>query len=131
MREAITRWERLWTDHGFGPWIFRQRATGVLVGYAGLAPAAEGVEPGGVELLYALRPRFWGQGFAARMGSLALKHASSVHDISEVVAYTLDSNLRSQRVLQKLGFSFERHVVHAGRSHQLYRRAYSQRGSSA
>jgi RimJ/RimL family protein N-acetyltransferase len=37
------------------------------------------------------------------------------------VAYTLDSNRRSQRVLEKLGFGFERNVEHAGLPHRLYR----------
>ena len=121
VRQAISRWARLWAERGLGPWLFRYRETDTLVGYAGLAPAPESVEPDSVELLYALRPEFWGRGFATRMSSLALEHAFSERGVSEAVGYTLTSNRASQRVLEELGFAFERRFEHAGLPHLLYR----------
>jgi RimJ/RimL family protein N-acetyltransferase len=121
VRQTLTRWERRWAERGIGPWLFRDRTTGDCVGYAGLADAAEAIEPGGIELLYGLQPGFWGRGLAVRMASLALDHAFAEQGVREVVAYTLDSNRRSQRVLEKLGFGFERNVEHAGLPHRLYR----------
>jgi RimJ/RimL family protein N-acetyltransferase len=121
VRQTMTSWCHFWAERGFGPWLFRHRETGAFVGYAGLAPTPRSIEPGSVELLYALRPEFWGRGFATRMSSLSLEHAFSQRDLSEVVAYTLTANRPSQRVLEKLGFSFERGFEHAGLPHLFYR----------
>jgi ribosomal-protein-alanine N-acetyltransferase len=38
-----------------------------------------------------------------------------------VVAFTLPTNWASRRVMEKVGFTFERDIVHAGLRHVLYR----------
>jgi len=40
----------------------------------------------------------------------------------DVVSFTLPDNLTSRRVMEKLGFTFERDTRHAGLPHVLYRR---------
>ena len=121
VRQTMASWCHSWTERGFGPWLFRNRQTDAFIGYAGLAPAPLSIQPGSFELLYALRPEFWGHGFATRMSSLSLAHAFSQRGVPEVVAYTLTTNRPSRRVLEKLGFSFERTFEHAGLPHVFYR----------
>jgi RimJ/RimL family protein N-acetyltransferase len=41
--------------------------------------------------------------------------------MSDLVAFTLPINQASRRVMEKIGFSFERDIVHAGLPHVLYR----------
>ncbi len=46
---------------------------------------------------------------------------SACSALSEVVSYTLPHNAASRRVMEKLGFSYEREIVHADLPHVLYR----------
>ena len=57
----------------------------------------------------------------ARRRRAALR-ASTSSGSTNVVAYTLTGNRASRRVMEKLGFEYERDVVHADLPHVLYRR---------
>ena len=125
----VARWSGLWTARGLGPWLFRAAPERVFVGYAGLAPCDD-VEPGAWELLYGLRPEHWGRGLATRMGALALAHAFAGERAPrrEVIGFTLTTNAASRRVLEKLGFAFEREFQRAGLPHVLLRLPAERRG---
>ena len=41
--------------------------------------------------------------------------------MAEVVCFTLTTNRASQRVMEKVGFEYERDIVHAGLPHVFYR----------
>ena len=126
----LEHWLDVWRARDFGPWIFRRH--GVFIGYAGLGPRRQPSE-GEVELLYALLPEAWGKGLATRMGRLAVEHAFGPLGLPQLVAYTLPTNRGSRRVMEKLGFEYERDVEHAGLPHvfyRLHRRVYES-GSSA
>jgi [ribosomal protein S5]-alanine N-acetyltransferase len=47
--------------------------------------------------------------------------AFDVLRLPAVVTYTLPYNAASRRVMEKLGFEYEREVVHADLPHVLYR----------
>jgi ribosomal-protein-alanine N-acetyltransferase len=109
-----------WRRYGFGVWVLDDAQTGALVGRAGLRHTdVQGVDE--VELLYALRPEFWGRGLATEAGAALLGIAFSVLDVPSVVAYTLPDNVRSRRVIEKLGFTYEREFPHDDHLHVLYR----------
>ena len=85
---------------GFGPVI--ERATGAIVGEAGLVPfAGEGPE---VELGYAFGPQHWGRGYATEIGRRLLEQAFGPLGLERVVAVTKEANAGSRNVLRKLGF---------------------------
>lgn len=109
-----------WTRHGFGLWVLGDRQDGRFVGRAGLRH----VHVGGadeVELAYALMAEFWGRGLATEASTAILELALGEGRLPEVVAFTLIANLGSRRVMEKLGFRFEREIDHAGLPHVLYR----------
>lgn len=109
-----------WDDHGFGLWVFRAASDGAFVGRGGLRH----VHIGGhdeVELAYALMPELWGFGLATEMARALLKIAFEQLALAQVVAFTITTNAASRRVMEKLGFTFERELVHAGLPHVLYR----------
>jgi [ribosomal protein S5]-alanine N-acetyltransferase len=109
-----------WRRYGFGVWVLDDAQTGALVGRAGLQHSdVEGVDE--VELLYALRPEFWGRGLATEAGAALLGIAFAVVALPSVVAYTLPDNLRSRRVMERLGFVCEREFPHEDHTHVLYR----------
>ena len=115
-RELLERFISHWEEHGFGPWIFAARDGGDPVGYAG--PQWTEVESHAeVEITYAIASARWGQGFATEMARAAVAHAGR----ADLVCFTLETNIASQRVMQKAGFRYERDFERAGRPHVLYR----------
>ena len=109
-----------WKRHGFGLFVFRERASGAFVGRGGLRH----VEIDGgkeIELAYAVMADFWRQGLASEMAAAILRVAGDTIGSSDIVAFTLTTNAASRRVMEKLGFRFERDIVHAGLPHVLYR----------
>ena len=110
------RWER----HGFGYWMFLDRETGAPVGRGGLSHAHVGGRSE-IEVGWAVLPELWGAGYGTEIGAASVRVAFDVLGVPDVVAYTLPDNLASRRVMEKLGFGYEREVVHADLPHVLYR----------
>ncbi len=109
-----------WEDHGFGFWIFYDKATGELVGRGGLRRLEiEGTPE--VEVAYAVVSDRWGQGLATEMAEAAVAVAFGKLKLASVVAFTFSSNKASRRVMEKVGFSYERDIVYADLPHVLYR----------
>ena len=111
---------RQWELYGHGQWLFFAKQTNEFVGRGGIRKVRVNNNDE-VELGYALMPSFWGQGLAVEIGRKALTIAFDLFNYSSVVCYTQVSNQRSQRVMQKLDFSFEREILLADRPHVFYR----------
>ena len=109
-----------WRHYGFGIWHFYHSESGEFVGRAGLR-RMELVPQGGIELAYTVMSEFWNQGYATEMSREVLRVGFDVLHLPEIVTFTLPTNLASQRVMQKLGFEFDRDGEHAGLPHVFYR----------
>jgi ribosomal-protein-alanine N-acetyltransferase len=119
-RELTARQVEAWDGGGFGQWTLRDRPTGAFVGRGGLRPVTiEAVDE--VELGYALRPEWWGRGLATEMSRVALEIGFEGLGLDSIVAFTMPTNTRSRRVMEKMGMTFERDIVWAGMPHVLYR----------
>ncbi|MEH2413519.1 GNAT family N-acetyltransferase [Nostoc sp.] len=109
-----------WQHYGFGLWVFRDKVNHQFVGRAGLRNTdVEGNEE--VELAYALIGKFWAKGLATEMGQEILKIGSELLKLPEIVCFTLTTNKASQRVMEKLGFQYEREIIYADLPHLFYR----------
>ena len=108
-----------WADHGFGPWVLIDRETSAFAGRGGLAwTAVEGAAH--IELPWSIEPRLHGNGLATEAASAAVEWAREL-DFDEVIALTLPTNVASQHVATKVGFSQDGECVHAGLPHLLFR----------
>ena len=116
LRSHLDHWDR----HGFGLWVFRDRADDRFVGRAGLHSTNVGGDEE-VELAYALMAEYWGRGLATEMAEAIMAVAFERLRMKEVVCFTLTTNRASQRVMDKAGFEYERDIVHAGLPHVFYR----------
>jgi RimJ/RimL family protein N-acetyltransferase len=85
--EKRTR-ERVGTDFGVG------------LGYWSVLP-----ESTDIELSYGIQRNAWGRGFATEASRAGLEFGFRVRGLPEIVALTYPDNLRSQRVVAKLGFT--------------------------
>ncbi|MEH2182250.1 GNAT family N-acetyltransferase [Nostoc sp.] len=109
-----------WQCYGFGLWVFRDKVNHQFVGRAGLRNThVEGMNE--VELAYALMAKFWNQGLATEMSEQILQIAFELLKLQEVVCFTLTTNQASRRVIEKLGFKYEREIIHANLPHLFYR----------
>jgi len=91
--------------HGFGLWLVELKEAGVPIGICGLIKrdALEDVDIG-----YALVPEFWSKGYAREASSAVLSLAFEKHGLKRVAAIVNPENLSSIRLLEKIGFRFER-----------------------
>jgi RimJ/RimL family protein N-acetyltransferase len=106
------------TRNGFGFWAVVERASGALIGDAGLhrTPAGE------VELGYTLARAWWGRGYATEAAGAWLDAAFGPLGIPEVIALAEPDNAASLHVLEKLGMRRDGMRAAFGRPHVLFRR---------
>lgn len=88
---------------GFGLYAVERLADGELLGFTGLHRVTfSGPLSGRVEIGWRLRHDAWGHAYAPEAARACLAHAARLA-IKEVVSFTSIQNLRSQRVMQKIG----------------------------
>ena len=117
---SITHLAAHFERYGYGLWVWREKATGEVVARGGIEHAHVGGRDE-VEVAWAVAADRWGEGFATELGAASIRAAFDEHGIDELVSFTLPDNTASRRVMDKLGFIYERDVVHAGDPHVLYR----------
>lgn len=120
-RAAFERKLRHWERHGFGQWLFRDRASGTMVGRGGPQhTTVSGRDE--IEIGWAIVPERWGEGLATELAWASLEVVFGPLALEEVIAYTQVDNLASRRVMEKTGFVFERDLAVDARPFVLYRR---------
>lgn len=115
-----------WREHSFGIWCFRDMGSGEFAGWGGIRRAELDGEDV-VELVYSLRPENWGRGLATKIGKLATQLGFENLGLTEIVGFVLPENTRSQGVMMRCGFSFDKGIERAGLAHGLYRLKAAQR----
>lgn len=93
--------------HGFGLLRVALRPDGTPIGICGLIrrPGLDDVDLG-----FALLPAFERKGYAAEAARATLERGREAHGLRRVVAITDPGNSASVRLLERLGFAFERRI---------------------
>jgi [ribosomal protein S5]-alanine N-acetyltransferase len=117
LEAKLEHWER----HGFGSWLMRDRASGETVGRGGLQ-YCDVLDERAVEVGWAVRPEWWGRGFATELAQTSVEVAFEVIGLPELIAFTLPDNAASRRVIEKAGFRYVGEIEHAELPHVLYAR---------
>ena len=121
--------EEHFQNNGYGPWAVELPGQMPFVGFIGLAvvPFEASFTPC-VEILWRLSPPWWGKGLATEGARAALAYGFERLGLAEIVAFTVPDNVRSRRVMEKLGMrhteDFEHPRIEPGhplRRHVLYR----------
>lgn len=126
--------------HGFGPWAVEIPGEAAFAGFVGLfVPEFAAPFTPCVEIGWRLAAPHWGRGYATEGARAALDFGFAALGLAEIVAFTVPANVRSRRVMAKLGMThdpaddFEHPALPAGhplRPHVLYRLARAQWPSS-
>ncbi len=117
--------------HGFGPFAIELTETGEFLGFVGLfAPEFDAHFTPAVEIGWRLAFESWGKGLATEGARAALDYGFNDLGLEQVISFTVPANLRSRRVMEKLGMThdprddFDHPKLpegHALRRHVLYR----------
>lgn len=93
--------------NGFGLYVVETRDIHESIGMCGLIKrdTLEDVDVG-----YALLPRFWSQGYAVEAAQAMKEYARDVIGLKRLVAITDPANQGSIRLLEKIGFRFEKMI---------------------
>lgn len=93
--------------HGFGLNLVELKDTGAPIGMCGLIKrdALEDVDIG-----YAFLPEYWSKGYAIEAAAAVMRTANRDFGLHRVVAVTNNDNDSSIRLLEKLGFQFEKMI---------------------
>jgi ribosomal-protein-alanine N-acetyltransferase len=109
--ERLERAAAHWARDGWGQWALFDRETGALVGRGGPERTEfDGVPE--VELGWVITPERWGEGLATEVGRASVEVAFGTLGLPDLVAYTTPDNLASRRVMEKLGFAYEKTAPH-------------------
>jgi RimJ/RimL family protein N-acetyltransferase len=127
----VDRIEAHFAEHGFGCSAAELKETGEFIGFIGLAvPRFESAFTPCVEIGWRVAAKHWGHGLATEGARAVVELALSELGLTEIVSFTTVENVRSRRVMEKLGMrhdaedDFDHPLVpegHALRRHVLYR----------
>jgi RimJ/RimL family protein N-acetyltransferase len=127
------RIEEHFITHGFGLWALEIPGIASFAGFVGLSvPRFEAPFTPCVEIGWRLVRSCWGCGYVTEAAQAVLKFGFDELRLDEIVSFTVPSNTRSRRVMERLGMvrdpceDFEHPLVPVGhplRHHVLYRKA--------
>ena len=92
-------------ERGWGLWAVEVIGGPPFIGVTGLNEPA--VIPGAVEVSWRLARQFWGQGYATEAAREAIRFGFEELDLDEIVSMTVPANVRSRRVMERLGMTHD------------------------
>jgi RimJ/RimL family protein N-acetyltransferase len=102
--------------YGFGLYLIELIDSREVIGICGLLKRGF---LDGTELGFALMPEYRGQGYAFEAAQATIDLARDTLKLSGLIAITVDNNVRSNRLLQKLGMSFDKLIALPGSSKEV------------
>ncbi len=94
--------------HGFGRLAVELKGEGKFIGFTGLKYLED---LGEVDLGYRFMRPYWGRGIATESGSACLELGFNILGLDRIIAMVIPENVGSIRVLDKLGFQFEKEMM--------------------
>jgi RimJ/RimL family protein N-acetyltransferase len=96
-------------QHRVGAWAIARKTDGRFMGHAILAHREAFNEP---ELGYALGKEFWGSGYATETARAVVQYGFEQAEVPRMFGVVVPENEPSWRILKRLGFVYEKDVVH-------------------
>lgn len=106
-----------WTLRGYGMWALEEKASGILVGFAGPHYPAGWPDR---EVGWAVAKPHWGKGYATEAARAGIDYAANVLHWPHVIHVINPANARSIAVAERLGSKPERTWPRDGKELTLY-----------
>ena len=107
--KLIKHSNNLFNQHGFCLYATELKETGEMIGFVGLnipdfeIPNFKPIQKPIVEMGWRLAFEYWGKGYATEGAKAVLDQGFNTLNLKEIVAFTPFNNLRSRRVMEKIG----------------------------
>lgn len=103
-KAGIKRIKEHFHKHGFCLYAVELKSNNELIGFLGLnIPSFEAHFTPCVEIGWRLGSQFWDKGYATEGAKAVLDYGFKKLGLKEIVAFTVPANLRSRRVMEKIG----------------------------
>lgn len=108
----IEKIEAHFKKFGFGFYALELKETSTLVGFCGLQeitvpiPYLSNEVSPVFEIKWRISHSHWGKGYAPEAAECVLNSAFNQHKLSRVIAFTSKSNMKSKRVMEKIGMHY-------------------------
>jgi ribosomal-protein-alanine N-acetyltransferase len=104
-RRTLARASEAQERYGVSLWAVVEKTSGEIVGACGFHVVFEGSE---LELAYHFKRSHWGRGFATEAARACVLYAAEVFGTLRLIAAVQVGNTLSRRVLEKIGFRYQR-----------------------
>jgi RimJ/RimL family protein N-acetyltransferase len=96
--------------YGFTAHAVELRSNSKFIGFVGLLiPSFEAHFTPAVEIAWRLDSKYWGKGYATEAAKSVVDFAFTTLKLEEVVSFTVENNIRSRRVMEKIGMRHNPH----------------------
>jgi RimJ/RimL family protein N-acetyltransferase len=102
---------------GFGMYNVILKSTGEIIGMCGLVnrPTLKGIDIG-----FGFLPQYMGKGYALESAQAVMAFAKNDLQLTEVLAITTQNNVRSQKLLEKLGLTITKSYTDSSDGSPMY-----------
>lgn len=104
----IGRMRGHFAELGFGLWALERKDNGAFIGFTGLGVVGFDAHfTPAVEIGWRLAREHWGLGYASEAAWTALRAGFDRLQLDEIVAFTTEANMPSQKVMQAIGMHYD------------------------
>lgn len=109
-KNLIQRFMSHYERYGFTSYAMELKSSGELIGFAGLLIVSfEAHFTPAVEIGWRLASGHWGNGYATEAAKAIVDFAFTTLKLEEIVSFTVEKNIRSRRVMEKIGMHHNPH----------------------
>lgn len=102
----VSKFERHWEERGFGLWALEERASGAMIGFAGLAHLDDWIRsPHETEVGWRLDHSLWGRGLATEGAAASVRYGFEEIGLKSIISIIQPENVASRRVAEKVGLT--------------------------
>jgi len=104
VKRFIADMNQRFADHGYTLWAVEEKTTGAMMGFIGFSsPSWKAHFIPCVEIGWRLGSQYWGKGYATEGAKAVLEYGFKNFGWNEIVSFTVPNNVRSIRVMKKIG----------------------------
>lgn len=109
-KALIQHFIKHYKKYGFTAYAVELKSNGEFIGFVGLLVASfEANFTPAIEIAWRLDSQYWGRGYATEAAKSIVNFAFTTLKLEEVVSFTVENNMRSRRVMEKIGMHHNPH----------------------
>ena len=108
VKDFISRMKIQLVEKNYTLWAVEEKKAQQFIGFVGLnEPTWEAAFTPCIEIGWRIAFSFWGKGYASEAAKAVLDYSFNELELLELVSFTVTNNLRSRKVMERIGMSRE------------------------